>query len=357
MFDLSFCRHILARSRCLINCATILSLTLAANAYPHGVTFKYQDSEPANSAFSTRFLQPWANKLHEDSRGRINLLIAPQDAASANTDLFGAVMERNADIVWLNLQSPAATHPRFMVFETALEGATSEGSSQALWSWTDMNDLAFREFKEMRILAAVRHDAPLFHMRENVLSSLSDLKGAKIAIPTSGAETFLRKLGASPLVVPEADIPEALAQNRADGVLLSWSSFVTLDLGTLLKTHSEAPPGAPWPYAELSVLLMNPEAYRGLADDLKQTISANSGNDVSALIGKTMDEAARAARLQASERGDSINMLPESDLGKWREAATAAVHERITSLDAMGLKGEKIISKARALIVEYDSAR
>ena len=357
MFDPSFRRYIVARSRCLTTCASVLLFTFAVNAYPHGVTLKYQDSEPANSAFSSGFLQPWAHKIHEDSRGRINLLVAPQDAANANADLFQAVMERNADIVWLNLQSPAASHPKFMVFGTALEGATSEGSSRALWSWVDINDLAFREFKEMRILAAVRHDAPLFHMRDIALSSLADLKGARIAIPTSGAETFLSMLGASPLVVPEADIPEALAQNRVDGVLLSWSSFASLNVGTLIKTHSNVPPGAPWPYAELSVLLMNPEAYRGLADDLKQTISANSGNDVSAQIGKTIDEAALAARLRAGERGDTINTLPESDLGNWREAATAAVNERITSLDAMGLKGEKIISKARALIVEYDSAR
>lgn len=357
MFDLVFCRRSLVRSRFLTTCATVLLFTFSANARPHGVTLKYQDAEPANAVFATSFLQPWANKIHEDSRGRINLLITRQDPAGANADLLRNVVERDADIVWLNLQSPAAAYPRFMVFGSALEGATSEGSSQALWSWIDANDLAFREFRDMRMLAAVRRDVPLFHMRGNALSSVSDLKGAKIAIPTSGAEIFLSELGASALVVPEADIPKALEQNRVDGVLLSWSSFAALGLETLVRAHTEAPTAAPWPYAELSVLLMNPDAYRGLADDLKQTVRANSGNDLSSLIGKTMDDAARAARVHAGERGDTINMLPESDLPKWRDAATAAVNERIAALDEMGLKGKKLISKARALIVEYDSAR
>jgi len=353
----SFCRQMFPGSRILMTCATLLLFVHAADVSAHGVTLKYQDGEPADSAFTRNFLQPWAHRIHEDSRGRINLLIAPADPANANTDLFQAVMDRGADIVWLNLPAPAATFPEFMVFATALEGATSAGSSQALWTWADTNELAFREFKEMRILAVARHDAPWFHMRDNALSSLSDLKGANIAIPTADAATFLRQLGASPVVMTGPAISEALAKNSVDGVLLSWSSLAALKLEKLVRAHSEAPAGAPWPYAELSVLLMNPEAYRGLADDLKQTIRANSGNDVSALIGKTVDEAALAARTRATERGDTIIMLPESDLGKWRDATTAAVNERVAALDALGLKGEKMMSRARALIVQYDPAR
>ena len=358
MLDLWIRRPIFPGVRNLIAaCGAALLFAFAANIHAHGVTLKYQDAEPADAAFSANFLQPWANKIHDDSRGRINLLIAPQDPATANPDLFRVVMDRGADIVWLNLQGPAKSYPRFMVFGTALEGATSEGSSKALWMWVDMNNLAFREFIEMRILAAARHDAPLFHMRENALSSLSDLKGAKIAIPTPEAATFLSKLGALPVVVPGPALSDALAQRGVDGVLLSWSSLARLKLESLVKSHSDAPQGAPWPYSELSVLLMNPDAYRGLADDLKQTMRANSGDNVSALIGKTIDEAALAARERAVERGETINALPQSDLDQWRDAATAAVSERVVTLDALGLKGEKLVSKARAVIVEYDPGR
>ena len=180
------------------------------------------------------------------------------------------------------------------------------------------------------------------------------LNGRASAHHISEAVTFLSKLGASPVVVPEPALSNALAEQDVDGVLLSWSSLASLKLESLVKAHSEAPKGAPWPYAELSVLLMNPDAYRGLADDLKQTIRANSGDIVSAQIGKSIDEAAQAARNSAVERGDSINALPESDLDQWRDAATATVSERVVALDALGLKGEKIVSKARAVIVQYD---
>jgi TRAP-type C4-dicarboxylate transport system substrate-binding protein len=150
---------------------------------------------------------------------------------------------------------------------------------------------------------------------------------------------------------------EALTQQSVDGVLLSWSGLSALGLEKLVTGHTQAPSGAPWPYAQLSLLLMNPDAYRGLTDDLRQVISANSGGDVSAAIGKTFDEAAMAARNNAAERGDTVNTLPESDLGNWRKAANTASAKRAADLDALGLKGEKLIKQARALIAKDDAAQ
>ena len=306
MSAFAFGRHLFSGSYRLMAIAAPLLLAFVADAFGHGVTFKFQDAQPPGSAFGRQFIEPWVRKIHDESGGRINLLIAPRDTASAKTDLFQAVLDRQADVVWIDLHQPATAHPRFSVFGMPLEGSSSAGSSQALWWWVDTNDLAFREFKEMRVLAASRHDAPVFHMRDKPVSSLSDLKDKRIAIPNSEAAPFLTALGAKPIVADNSGMRSALAESRADGMLLSWSSLTAYGLQELVTTHAEAPSNAPWPYAEMSVLLMNPDAYRGLADDLKQVIRANSGGDVSAWIGKTFDQAAEAARQQAAENGETI---------------------------------------------------
>lgn len=356
MTAIFFSRQPLGGRYLLLALAALILFAFTANAFAHGVTLKYQDNQPANSAFAADFLGPWARTIYDESGGRISLQIAPRDAAGAKTDLFEAVQDRGADIVWMDLQQPGVSFPRFSVFALALEGTSSEGSSQALWWWVDMNDLAFREFKEMRILAASRHDAPAFHMRERPVSSLSDLQGARIGIPNPDAVQFLTAIGAQPVVTRNSDMRAALAESNVDGVLLSWSSLATLGLEELVTTHAEAPANAPWPYAEVSVLLMNPSAYRSLADDLKQVMRANSGSDVSARIGKAFDQAADAGRDRAAARGATISTLPESDLDTWREAASAAVNEGVGNLDSKGLRGERMVSKARALIAEHDPA-
>ncbi len=353
----SFSRSpILAACR-LPACAAALLMTLAGNAFAHGVTLKLQSTQPSASAVNQLFIGPWVQNIYDASGGRINLLTAQAEQSGEAVDLFQLAQDRAVDVVWLDQASAPDMFPRFSIFGSALSGSASEGSSRALWSWCDVNDLAFREFKELRILAASRHDAPLFHMRDKPLASLSDLKGLKIAVPNADGEDFLAALGASPVVMPAAEMGKALRDAGVDGVLLSWSSLATHGLGDQVKVHVAAPPGAPWAYAEISALLMNPDAYRSLADDLKNVIRENSGIDVSAWIGKVFDETAAKAMQNAANRGDMIGNLPGSDLAGWKQAADAVIGKRIKALDDRGLKGERMVTKVRALITEYDTAR
>jgi TRAP-type C4-dicarboxylate transport system substrate-binding protein len=98
-------------SRRLLVCSALLLSLFSGDLAAHGVTLKYRDAEAANSAFSAIFLQPWAEKIHDDSRGRINLLITAQDAAIPDPNLFQLVLERGVDVVWLDLQGPASSAP------------------------------------------------------------------------------------------------------------------------------------------------------------------------------------------------------------------------------------------------------
>jgi TRAP-type C4-dicarboxylate transport system substrate-binding protein len=353
----SFIRNPVFAAHRLPVLAAMLLMALADNAFAHGVTLKLQSTQPSESALTRHFISPWAQQIHDASGGRINLLGVQAEQTAPAADLFQLAQDRAADVVWLDHANAPEKFPRFSIFGSALPGSSSAGSSQALWYWCEVNDLAFREFKELRILAASRHDAPLFHMREKSIASLSDLSGLKIAVPNGDGREFLAALGASPLVMPASEMGKALGDASVDGVLLSWSSLETYGLGSLVKTHVAAPSGAPWAYAEISALLMNPDAYRGLADDLKTIVRANSGIDVSAWIGKVLDETAARARQGAAERGDTIGNLSGSDLAGWNLAAEAAIAKRVKALDEQGLRGEKMVGKVRALITEYDTAR
>ena len=343
-------------------CATVLgalalSLSFAGNALAHGVTLKMQHTQAGDSAFNRLFVEPWKQKIYDESGGRVNILLTPAGEPGSAPDLFQLAQDRGADIVWLTLPGASGEFPRFGLFGAALPGVTSTGSSRALWSWSDVNDLGFREFKELRILAASRHDAPVFHLREKQVASIADLQGLTIGIPNKDGADFLAAIGVNPMVISGYDMRKALTDASVDGVLLSWSSLVTLGLEDTVKAHVEAPAGAPWAYAEVSALLMNPNAYRSLADDLKQVVRGNSGSDTSAWIGKVFDESAAKAREAAAARGATVNALPDADKAAWVEAADAAIGARVKALDERRLRGEKTVAKARTIINENDPAQ
>ena len=136
--------------------ASVTALS-AGSAFAHGVTFKTHYALPADSAVRQSFLEPWARKIHDESGARINLLISSDDPATgAYVRLFQMAKDREADIVWLTMDDTAIQFPRFSVFGLPFAVNSSEGSSRALWAYVDFNDLGFREFGKLRVLAASR---------------------------------------------------------------------------------------------------------------------------------------------------------------------------------------------------------
>ena len=342
--------------------AVVTALSVGT-AFAHGVTFKAHHALPADSIVLKNFLEPWTRKIHDESGARINFLMSADDPAKgAYARFVQMAKDREVDVVWLDLRNldlhnAATGFPKFSVFGLPLTANSSEGSSRALWAYVDNNDLGFREFGKLRVIAASRHDAPLFHMRSIGIESLSDLNGRKIAIPNPDSAALLAAVGASPIITPESSIGEALSGGKVDGTLLSWSRLAALKLEELVKAHTGFPAGAPSPYAETSVLLMNRDAYRSLADDLKRVVGGNSGSDASAWIGAVFDDVSAGARQRARERGNAINVLPADDLARWREAVNAVVDDRIRNLDERGLNGKSLIDEARELITEYDPVK
>ena len=84
------------------------------------------------------------------------------------------------------------------------------------------------------------------------------------------------------------------------------------------------------------IFAMNSAAYKSLSDELKKLISANSGAETSAWLGKILD---------ASEGGTTA---------AGQQRAQSTIEARIKELDERGLNGKDLVESAQALLAEYD---
>ena len=98
---------------------------------------------------------------------------------------------------------------------------------------------------------------------------------------------------------------------------------------------------------------MNKARYDSLPEDLKAVIDANSGQEVSAMAGRIMEEADAAGKAVAVERGNAIVTLDEAETARWKEAAQPVVERWLADMQEKGIDGQALIDEAKALIDKY----
>jgi TRAP-type C4-dicarboxylate transport system substrate-binding protein len=345
------------RAACVM--AACLGMQLwVASALGHGVTLKVHHFLPADSPFQTQFLVPWTQKLEKESGGRLRFQFFPaMQGGGTPAQLYDQARDGGADIVWTAAAYTPDRFPAFQVFELPFLARTSQGSSRALWEYVQANDLGRKEFGDVRLLAVHQHSASQFHMVSKPIGSLADLSGARLRTPTRAASAFLAAAGATPTEMPITQVPELLSKGALDGVVTSWVAVPTLKLDALVKYHSTIVDGSPWLFSITFVLAMNPATYRGLPDDLKQVIRANSGAEPSAWVGKVYDDSTATVRKLAAERGAAINTLSVEEFARWHKPAQRVVDAWIADLDKRGLNGKELLDSARGSLAQFDSGK
>lgn len=326
---------------CLFSLATIAlaALFTSSAALAHGVTMKLRHPLAADSAFHTRFVLPWTEKVHQDSGGRISFQVQAGDPMPEK--LLDLVQEATADVVWT---APAWTPRRLSaleVFQLPTLTKDAGSASQSMWEYVRLSDAAQNELDGMRLLAVHQVGTPVFHMRARPIAKSDDLKGLKIAACTPYARAFLAHAGATPIDLSLVKVADALAADAIDGALLPWD--LTPAQGNEAKAYSE--PGAVRLDAPVFVLLMNAGTYRGLPDDLKKVIQDNSGPETGAWLVKAFEQGGHVARESAGKRGAAINTIPVDEAAKWQPAAQAAIQDWIEATETQG--GKEALEAAR----------
>jgi len=324
----------------------------------HGVTLKVHHALPADSPFHTQLLVPWTQKVESESGGRLRFQLFPGlGVGSSAAQLFDQVKDGAADLVWTAVGDMPERFPAFEAFELPFAANGAQGASLALWEYARVNDLARKELGGVRLLAVARHGTPQLHMRSKPVQTFADLAGLKIGSLTRATSRLLAAANAKPVEMSPVQLREALSTGELDGAALPWEAVTALAIDELVKHHTEADPQSPWLSSGVFVLAMNPATYKSLPDDLRKVISANSGAETSAWIGKVFDAGAASARKLAADRGDSFNILPAAELAKWSEPAQSVVADRIKALDERGLNGEELVESARAALAQHGTVK
>ena len=220
--------------------AGMLALGLTAStAMAQEVTLRFQHFISPKGSVPHYFMQPWADKVMEESGGRIKIEIYPaMQLGGAPPSLYDQIRDGVIDGGWA---IPAYTPGRFpeveafeLPFMTSMSG---EDSSRAAWEFTQK--YAAERFSDVHLLAVHVHGPGVIHINGDAVETVADFNGLKLRGPSRQANALLEAVGATPVGMPVPAFPEALSKGVVDGGVIPWEIVPPLKVHELASSHTQ----------------------------------------------------------------------------------------------------------------------
>jgi TRAP-type C4-dicarboxylate transport system substrate-binding protein len=315
-------------------------------------------SSPASAQKQTLRMAYWAGPAHQmvqiqeswiktiEAASGGNLTVEVDKAPLAKPEgQYDLIKNGVRDLVW---HVPGYTQGRFEMFQVAelpflCPNATV--CSPILWKWYAKYGLAAKEFPDTTLLNTFTTGPFLVHTTK-VARTLEAIRALKLRV--AGASVPIAKaLGMSVVALPATDAYEALQRGTVDGTLFPWEAVKSFRLTELVKFHLEIPGGL---LASSFMIVGNTRAIDHLTPSNKAALLKASGEAGSALYGKAWDAADEAGRVDAQQRGNTIETIAPAELDRWRPMLQFVTDEWLKKAQAKGLDGQKMLDDLKGMI-------
>ncbi|MGB7433614.1 MAG: C4-dicarboxylate ABC transporter, partial [Ahrensia sp.] len=152
--------------------ATLLAGGIAAHAQE--VTLRLHQFLPPQSTVPAQLLTPWAQKVEQESDGRIKIEMFHAMALGGRPpELISQVRDGVVDIVYTLPGYTPGTFPRVELVELPFMGTDAETTSRVYWDLYD-TEMRDTDFKDFHILATWVHGPGVLHTKGEAVTSLDD---------------------------------------------------------------------------------------------------------------------------------------------------------------------------------------
>ncbi|MGC8202273.1 TRAP transporter substrate-binding protein [Aliiroseovarius sp. PTFE2010] len=329
--------------------ASMLALSAPA-ALSQDVTLKLHQFLPPPAPVPAKILKPWGQRIEDTSGGKIKIEHFDAMALGGRpSELMQQVQDGAVDIVMTLVGYTPGRFPRTEVFELPFMMQNPVSTALAFQQMIE-EDFANNEYKDVKILAAWVHGPGVIHTADGI-TKLEDMQGKKLRGPTRVINDMLSELGATPVGMPLPAIPEALSKGVIDGTVIPWEVTSAIKLTEMVGNHTEFA-GDEALYTATFVLAMNKAKYDSLPDDLRAALDAESGAKLAGLAAQVMWDSDAPARKIAQDAGNTIVVLDESEVARWKAAAQPVIERWKADMEEKGIDGQALIDRANALIEE-----
>ncbi|MDD2455290.1 MAG: TRAP transporter substrate-binding protein [Kiritimatiellae bacterium] len=301
------------------------------------ITLNYANFPPA-STFPCVQMERWREEVEQRTDGKVKINTFPGGTLLGARDIFDGVIAGTADIGNFAMSYQPGRFPVSEGMDLPHFFDSAKTASVILAGLLDAMKPA--EFEKVKVLT-VFTCPPAVVMSAKEVKTLEDLKNMPLRSSGTGAEV-LKRLGASPVAMPQSDVPDALQKGVVKGNVSSAEVLKDMNYAAY----------CPYVYkADLSVIsfavVMNREKYETLPADVKAVLDGLYLEQAE-WTGDYVDKHVLEALAWSKEQHKlTVNEPSDADRATLRATAQPLIADYIARVKEKGLDGQAVIEFIR----------
>ncbi len=337
------------RLSCILSVGIVCLVVLAVGvcvvppASAQKIDLTYANFPPATT-FPCIQMERWVKEVSQRTGGKVNIKTFPGGTLLEAKNMFDGVVAGGADIGCLATAYQPGRFKELEVMDLPIGFPSGTVASAVMWDlFEKYNPQSLKDVKVLTLFTCATAQI----MSSKAIKDLNDLSGCKLRAAGTGVE-WMKLLGASPVGMPQSDVPEALQKGVVTGNVTSmdvlkdmkyaeYCPFVTLcDLWVV-------------PFA----VVMNKRKWDALPDDIKKVFD-DLKKEQAIWTGKYVDNHAKDA-MEWSKKEYKVEFiqLSKEERDKWMAKVAPLIETFIKKTDAAGLPGKQIVEDAQKLNEKY----
>ena len=294
----------------------------------------------------------WMDTIEEETGGRVIFERHPDSTLMDGYTMYKAVMTGVIDV---GAVFPLANADGFpMVNALSVPGLFPNSTVASMVNWELYKEgYTVNDYKNVKRLF-VGYDSPQgFVCRDKQIKTLEDLNGLTIGCLAEPDTSTVQLLGATPVVLPVQEHPEAVEKGVIDGSYFEESAAIVYGLSKVAGYFTSADGGL-----RSSETLMNLDTYNNLPSDIKEIIDNRSGLMWCLMNGICYDNNLKSVKEYLNTQADELGLphiyyLTPEEKERWQPAYEAVQEKYVEDLESKGLPGRELMERAKELAAMY----
>jgi TRAP-type C4-dicarboxylate transport system substrate-binding protein len=316
------------------------------------VTLRLQTFLPPVANPVKHFVQPWAKKIEEDSKGRIKIQVYPSmQLGGSAPQLLQQVRDGVADIVWTLPGFTPGVMPKLEIFELPFLHRSTHATTMSLQDYVAKH--MQKDFAPYHVLLVNCHAGALF-MTKDPINKVEDFQGMKLRSYSRTNAWILEALGATPLQVALPELAPMLSRGTVTGSILPYEIAPSVKMQDLTDYFTTLGPPQPRLSTAIFTFLMNKQKYESLPPDLKKVIDDNSGRKLAPFAIEVWDRIeVEGEQVMRSKSKNKFASLSAEETTKFKQKVQPVFDRFKKLLDDGGDNGAQILAEVEALEQKY----